>query len=83
MNAYKTYSTLELTEVMPLFPFDFIQAVLFSLIPPLWWAVADPLVDAQLANTKPSKEHLRKVKQIIGAYTATTTIVLVVWAASS
>lgn len=45
MNAYKVYPTLDLTDKMPQFPFDFVTGMILCLIPPLWWHIMNPLVD--------------------------------------
>ena len=45
MNAYKLYSSLDLSPKMPQFPFDFPITLVICLIPPLWYFIANPLVD--------------------------------------
>jgi hypothetical protein len=45
MNAYKIYTTLELTDKMPRFPFNFVEGAFIALIPPLWFYVMNPYVD--------------------------------------
>ena len=48
MNAYKIYSSLELNDKMPQYPFTFPQAVGASWFPFIWYKIADPLVDKVL-----------------------------------
>lgn len=45
MNAYKIYSTLDLTDKMPQFPFDFVSALVMATVPALWFKLINPLVD--------------------------------------
>ena len=48
MNAYKIYSTLDLTDKMPQLPICFVEAVFLCLVPPLWKSLFNPLVDEVL-----------------------------------
>ena len=45
MNAYKIFTSLDLNEKMPLFPFDFFHAMFWAAIPQAWFSIANPLVD--------------------------------------
>jgi len=45
MNAYKIYTSLELSDKMPKFPFGFVDGILLALFPPLWRFVMNPFVD--------------------------------------
>jgi hypothetical protein len=45
MNAYKIFTSLELTEKMPKFPFGFGDGFNIALIPPLWYFIMNPFVD--------------------------------------
>jgi hypothetical protein len=45
MKPYKIYSTLDLTEKMPHYPFSFPEAALACWFPSLWFKAIDPLVD--------------------------------------
>ena len=44
MNAYKIYSTVELTDKMPKIPFSVFEAFLIATIPPLWYKIMNPYV---------------------------------------
>lgn len=65
MYAYKIYPTLDITTPMPLFPFDFVTGVILSQIPPLWYAIMNPLVDEVIENKKASTEHHKFVKRTV------------------
>lgn len=45
MNAYKSFNTLDLTDKMPNFPFDFPVGMAMCIIPPLWKKIMNPFVD--------------------------------------
>ena len=55
MNAYKLYSTLDLTEKMPRMPTDFNTANLFAPIHPLWYKMMNPYVDNIIEGKKLKK----------------------------
>jgi alkane 1-monooxygenase len=59
MNAYKYFTTLELTEKMPKFPITFYEGTFLALIPPLWYYLMDPYVDEQLLNKNVEKSHIK------------------------
>ena len=61
MNAYKVFTTLELTEKMPKFPFDFPTGSLIGLIPPLWHFAMNPYVDEVLEGKPVPKNHRKAV----------------------
>lgn len=61
MNAYKIYPTLDLTEKMPQFPFDFVSAILMATVPPLWTWLVNPLVDEVIEGKKVGVEHRKYV----------------------
>ena len=65
MNAYKMFPTMELTQKMLKFPFDFGNAMVIATIPQLWESIANPLVDAALTGKQPSKEHLQYVSKVV------------------
>lgn len=48
MNAYKVYSTLDLNEKMPMFPFSFLNGIILCLAPSKWYKMMNPLVDKYL-----------------------------------
>ena len=73
MNAYKIFTTLELSEKMPRFPFSFIEGVYLAIIPPLWYYIMNPFVDEVLQKKSVSKEHKQLTKYIKeGIYLAVT-----------
>jgi alkane 1-monooxygenase len=45
MNAYKYFTTLELTDKMPRFPFTFGEGFYLASISPLWYYIMNPFVD--------------------------------------
>ena len=65
MNAYKVYTTLELTDKMPKFPFSFLDGSLYGLIPPLWYYIMNPYVDEVLENKPISKGHRKFVYYLV------------------
>lgn len=65
MNAYKVYTTMELNDKMPKFPFRFLDATLIALTPPLWYYIANPYVDEVLEKKSISKSHHSFVKYLL------------------
>jgi len=55
MNAYKIFTTLELNEKMPRFPFSFVEGVYLAFIPPLWYYIMNPFVDEVLSKKPVTK----------------------------
>lgn len=51
INAYKIYTTMELTDKMPKFPFNFFEGSFLALVPPLWYYVMNPYVDEVIQKT--------------------------------
>lgn len=64
MNAYKIFTTLELTDKMPRFPFNFFEGGLISLFPPLWYYIMNPYVDEVMEKKPIPKTHRTIVKFI-------------------
>lgn len=64
MNAYKIFTTLELNEKMPRFPFSFVEGVYLAFIPPLWYYIMNPFVDEVLSKKPVTKQHKRLTKYI-------------------
>lgn len=58
MNAYKVYSSLELNEKMPLYPFSFPEAIAACWVPGIWYKIADHLVDKVINHEKITKEDI-------------------------
>lgn len=85
MNAYKVYSSLELNEKMPMFPFTFTEAMAASWVPAIWYKVADHLVDRVMNHEKITKEDIEKSKfWIMISNTSTLTLLIVnVWFSQS
>lgn len=67
MNAYKIYSTLDLNDKMPQYPFTFVQAVAACWIPWLWYKIADPLVDKVLSGGRLTQKQLSKARNYVQA----------------
>lgn len=59
MNAYKFFTTMELTPTMPKFPMSFQEGIFMAMIPPLWFYVMNPYVDEQIENIKVSPFHAK------------------------
>lgn len=64
MNAYKIFTTLELTDRMPRFPFPFMHGALIALFPPLWFYVMNPFVDEVIEKKEVDKQHKKITKWI-------------------
>jgi hypothetical protein len=60
MNAYKYFTTMELTEKMPKFPVTFNEAI-YLCPTPLWYYIMNPFVDEQLEGKKVSPSHIKFV----------------------
>ena len=68
MNAYKIYPTLDLTNKMPQFPFDFVTGLVIATIPPLWIWLINPLAD-EIVDKKPAgADHHKLVFRTITAF---------------
>lgn len=65
MNAYKLYNTLDLTDKMPQFPFDFLIGALVAWLPFAWMWAVNPLVDEVLEGKKVSNEHMRNIRYFL------------------
>ena len=59
MNAYKFFTTMELTPAMPKFPMSFQEGVYMAMIPPLWFHIMNPYVDEQIEHKKVSASHVK------------------------
>lgn len=64
MNAYKVYTTLDLSSKMPKFPFDFVEGAYIAMIPPLWKYVMNPYVDEIIEGKPVDKKHKNFVKYL-------------------
>jgi alkane 1-monooxygenase len=64
MNAYKIFTTLELTEKMPKFPFNFLEGAFIAIIPPLWYHIMNPYVDEVLEGKPVNKSHRKLTKYV-------------------
>jgi hypothetical protein len=42
---------------MPKFPFSFLEGIIMSLFPPLWYYIMNPFVDAEIEGKKVSEKH--------------------------
>ncbi len=62
MNAYKMYTTLDLTKKMPKFPFSFLDGAMLSLFPKIWYHIMNPLVDEVIEGKAVPKEHYKQIK---------------------
>lgn len=49
---------------MPRFPFNFVDAALLTLIPPLWYYMINPFVDEVISNKPVDKSH-KKITKLI------------------
>ena len=63
MNAYKIFTSLDLSEKMPLFPFSFMHGMMWCLLPQKWFKVMNPLVDKELEGKPLSDGHMDMVKK--------------------
>lgn len=61
MNAYKIYTSMELTDQMPRFPFNFIEGSFLALFPPLWFFMMNPYVDEVLDKKEVPSSHRKTV----------------------
>ena len=61
MNAYKIYTTLDLNEKMPQFPFDFMHGMIWCLHPKGWFSTMNPLVDKVIEGKEVAKSHIEKI----------------------
>ena len=68
LNAYKVFTTLDLTKEMPVFPFGFYEGMYMCVLPPLWYYVMDPYVDEALGRKKVSESHRRIVFWIMEVF---------------
>lgn len=57
MNAYKVFTTLELTDKMPRFPFPFMHGALLALFTHLWYYIMNPFVDEVIEKKEVTKTH--------------------------
>ena len=64
MNAYKIYTTLEMNDKMPVFPFSFFDGSVFCIIPQLWYFIMDPYVDEAVEGKKVDKRHDKLIKRM-------------------
>lgn len=62
MNAYKIFTTLDLNDKMPLFPFDFMHGMIWCLNPKGWFSIMNPLVDKVIEGKEVTKAHLDRIK---------------------
>lgn len=67
MNAYKYFTTIELTPTMPRFPMTFQEGIFMAMMPPLWFYIMNPYVDEQIEGKKVSASH-KKITQLASQF---------------
>ncbi len=66
-NAYKPYQTLLTDDQAPQLPHGYTLMIIFSLCPPLFRKILDPIVDAYQSDLKPTKAELEYANKLIGS----------------